>query len=80
MVTEARWKQWTREDFRPYLDVVFEAFGPERLMIGSDWPVSTLSASYAETMGIVNDYIQNLDLAQRQQIFGANCSGFYGLL
>ena len=56
MVTEARWKQWRPEDFRPYLDVVFEAFGADRLMIGSDWPVCTLSATYAETIAIVNEY------------------------
>ena len=43
MVTEARWKQWRPADFHRYLDIVFEAFGPTRLMIGSDWPVCTLS-------------------------------------
>ena len=79
MVTEARWKQWKPEDFRPYLDVVFEAFGPQRLMIGSDWPVCTLSATYAETMAIVNEYILQLDPGQQEQILGGNCVSFYGL-
>ena len=46
MVTEANWKQWQPADFHPYLDIVFEAFGPARLMIGSDWPVCTLSGEY----------------------------------
>ena len=46
MVTEAQWTAWTPNDFIPYLDVVFEAFGIERLMYGSDWPVSLLAASY----------------------------------
>lgn len=79
MVTEARWKQWHAEDFRPYLDVVFEAFGPERLMIGSDWPVCTLSANYAATLGIVRDYIVQLDSRQQEEILGRNCARFYGV-
>lgn len=79
MVTEARWKQWRAEDFRPYLDVVFEAFGPERLMIGSDWPVCTLSASYAATIGMVRDYTSQLDSRQQAEILGWNCARFYGV-
>ena len=63
MVTEARWGKWQASDFRPYLDVVFEAFGPGRLMIGSDWPVCTLSASYESAMGIVLEYIAQLPAA-----------------
>ena len=38
MVTEADWKNWTEADFTPYLDIIFDAFGPDRVMIGSDWP------------------------------------------
>lgn len=79
MVTEARWKRWNPEDFRPYLDVVFGAFGADRLMIGSDWPVCTVSAGYAKTIAIVNDYIRRLDLGTREQILGGNCASFYGL-
>jgi L-fuconolactonase len=80
MVTEARWRQWKPEEYRPYLDVVFEAFGTERLMIGSDWPVCTLSATYSETIGIVDDYIQQFSTAAQERIFGENCARFYGLL
>ncbi|HTX76553.1 MAG TPA: amidohydrolase family protein [Terracidiphilus sp.] len=79
MVTEARWKQWTREDFRPYLDVVLEAFGPARLMIGSDWPVCTLSANYRDTMAIVMEYIAELSAEERAAILGENCAAFYRL-
>jgi L-fuconolactonase len=79
MVTEANWKQWKPEDFRPHLDVVFEAFGPQRLMIGSDWPVCTLSATYAETIAIVNDYIRQFDPGLQEQIMGGNCASFYGI-
>jgi L-fuconolactonase len=79
MVTEARWKVWQREDFRRYLDVVFDAFGPERLMIGSDWPVCTLSAEYADAMGIVMDYIEQYPAAIQAGILGGNCARFYRL-
>ena len=79
MVTEARWKAWQAPDFRPYLDVVFEAFGPERLMIGSDWPVCTLSASYEAAMGVVLDYVAQLPPARQNGILGANCAHFYRL-
>jgi len=79
MVTETRWNQWQPDDFRPYLDVVFEAFGPERLMIGSDWPVCTLSATYETAMGIVIDYIGQFGPWEREGILGGNCSRFYGL-
>jgi len=79
MVTEARWKHWKREDFRPYLDVILETFGPQRLMIGSDWPVCSLSATYAETIAIVDDYIRQLAPGQEEQILGGNCASFYGV-
>ena len=79
MVTEARWKGWQTGDFHPYLDVVFEAFGPGRLMIGSDWPVCTLSASYESAMGIVMDYIAQLPTAEQDAILDENCRRFYRL-
>jgi len=74
MVTEAKWKQWRPGDFHRYLDIVFEAFGPERLMIGSDWPVCTLSGDYASTMNIVIDY---LSAGDRDGVLGGNCARFY---
>ena len=79
MVTEARWNEWRPEDFRPYLDVVLEAFGPERLMIGSDWPVCTLAGDYASTMGLVLDYVSALSPDARAGILGGNCARFYGI-
>ena len=51
MVTEAIWKGWRPDDFRGYLDIVIQAFGADRVMIGSDWPVCTLSGDYAAVMG-----------------------------
>ena len=79
MVTEARWTGWRPEDFRPYLDVVFEVFGPERIMIGSDWPVCTVAADYQQTMAIVTDNIAGLPAPQQDAILGGNCARFYRL-
>ncbi|HEY3705493.1 MAG TPA: amidohydrolase family protein [Terracidiphilus sp.] len=79
MVTEARWKEWQAHDFHSYLDVVFEAFGPERIMIGSDWPVCTVAATYRSTMRVVMDYIAQLPSAQQDAVLGGNCTNFYRL-
>ncbi len=79
MVTEARWGAWRPEDFHRYLDIVFEAFGPERLMIGSDWPVCTLSSDYASTMKIVTDYVERFPPAVRDAILGGNGGRIYSL-
>ncbi len=79
MVTEARWGAGTPADFAPYLDVVLEAFGAERVMIGSDWPVCTVSADYAATMGIVTGYIAQLTESERAAVMGGTCARAYGL-
>ncbi|HZT44487.1 MAG TPA: amidohydrolase family protein [Chthonomonadaceae bacterium] len=79
MVTETHWGQWQTEDFLPYLDVALEAFGPERVMIGSDWPVCTLSGDYASVMGIVMDALDSFPEEARRQILGENCLRAYGL-
>lgn len=79
MVTEARWKDWRAEDFHPYLDVALNAFGPERLMIGSDWPVCTLSREYESAMNIVMGYVERLTPAESAAILGGCCARVYGL-
>jgi len=79
MVTEARWGQWRAGELHPYLDAVVEAFGVERLMIGSDWPVCTLSSDYARTMALVVDYVQRFPVEVRDGILGGNGARFYGL-
>jgi len=77
MVTEADWRRWKRADLLPYLDLVFSAFGAERIMIGSDWPVCTLAASYADTMGIVIDYVGALSRDEQSRVLGENAREFY---
>jgi L-fuconolactonase len=79
MVTEANWHSWKKEDFLPYLDVVMDAFGPSRLMIGSDWPVCTVSSSYKVTMKLVIDYLMSLNQADRDLILGMNTIRIYKL-
>lgn len=79
MVTEGDWKHWRPSDFRPYLDVVFESFGPGRLMFGSDWPVCLLGGRYAQVKQIIDDYTQSLSTSDKDKIFGGNAIRFYGL-
>lgn len=79
VVTEARWWEWNARDFRPYFDVVWEAFGENRLMIGSDWPVCLLSAEYSEAMGLVKQFLQQFPAATSQKVMGANACSFYRL-
>ena len=79
LVTEANWKVWQQRDFTPYLDVALEAFGPERLLYGSDWPVCLLSAEYAEVLCIANSLIDRVSLHEAKAIRGTNATQFYGL-
>jgi len=79
MVTEAAWRGWKMADFIPFLDVVLEAFGPERLMFGSDWPVCLVAAEYAEVVGIVRDFFGEATAGEQAQIFGGTATRFYGL-
>jgi L-fuconolactonase len=79
LVTEAAWKRWQRADFAPYLEAVLEAFGPERLMFGSDWPVCLLSAEYREVVGIVEDLFARLTPGERSAVWGGTAARFYGL-
>jgi L-fuconolactonase len=79
MVTEADWKSWTPEDFTPYMDIVFSAFGADRVMYGSDWPVCRVAATYGETLSIAESYIAKLSATEQEQFWGANAIKFYGL-
>jgi L-fuconolactonase len=79
LVTEADWNLWKPMDFAPYLDVVFDAFGPDRLMFGSDWPVCLLAASYAQVKRLIESYVDVHASQHKEKIFGANAIRFYGL-
>jgi len=79
LVTEAAWRQWSPADFAPVLDIVLTAFGPERLMFGSDWPVCLLSGDYAEVAGIIRDVSSTLSMTEQAAIWGGTATRFYGL-
>ena len=63
----------------PYLDVVFEAFGEDRLMFGSDWPVCLLAGTYAQVFGVIHDYIGAMPASAQDKILGANAARVFGL-
>ena len=80
LVTEADWRRWTPGQLRPYLDHALEAFGPSRLMIGSDWPVCTLAASYGETMALVVDALAEYSADEQTQVLSGTARAFWNLV
>jgi L-fuconolactonase len=79
LVTEAHWQNWQPADLKPYLDVVFDCFGVDRLMFGSDWPVCLLAGSYRQIKEIISRYTEGLPQSDKDKIFGVNAAQFYGL-
>ena len=79
LVTEAEWQTWKPEDIRPYLDVAFECFGPGRLMVGSDWPVCTVAASYTQVVSLAKDYLSRYTAEEREAVLGGNAANFWRL-
>ncbi|MEO5564195.1 MAG: amidohydrolase family protein [Chitinophagaceae bacterium] len=79
LLTETRWKQWSAADFYPYFDVLFEAFGTDRLLFGSDWPVMLLSGIYVQWRSLLDKYMENLDEEEKEKVMGANAVSFYRL-
>jgi len=79
LVTEADWHSWTADQIRPYLDVAFECFGAERLMIGSDWPVCTVAATYERTMAVIGDYVARCTESERNAVLGGTAERFWNL-
>ncbi len=79
MVTEVDWKNWKQEDFVPYLDVVIDSLGIDRVMYGSDWPVCLLAASYDKQLAIVKNYFKNFTSEEQNKVMGKNAIDFYNL-
>lgn len=79
LLTETKWKQWSPADFYRYLDVVFEGFGTDRLMFGSDWPVILLSGIYVQWKSLLEKYMENFVEEDRLKVFGENAIEFYNL-
>ncbi|MFE4911195.1 amidohydrolase family protein [Streptomyces sp. NPDC056652] len=79
MVTEAAWDSWTAEGLRPYADTVLDAFGPERLMFGSDWPVCRLAATYGEVLDAARTVTYGLTEDERDAVFRDTARRVYAL-
>lgn len=79
LLTEADWQQWQPTDFRPYLDIVFNAFGSSRVLFGSDWPVCEVAGGYYRTMSLLEDYLAPFSLTEQAQFWGNNAVSFYNL-
>lgn len=79
MVTEADWRNWGPEELRPYFGVVLEAFGPRRLMFGSDWPVLLVASSYAAWADLVRDTISGLSQGDKDWVMGETATQVYKL-
>ena len=79
LVTEAHWQTWQPRDFRPYLDVVFEAFGPARVLFGSDWPVCNVAGGYGAVVGLAQEYLASFSAAEQAAFWGGNAARFYSL-
>lgn len=79
MVTEADWSGWTEDSLRPYLDVVVEAFGPKRMMAGSDWPVCLVACGYKEWFEVLRKYFAGFSKDEQDAVFGGTAVGVYGL-
>jgi L-fuconolactonase len=78
LVTEAA-DEWTVEQLRPYVDVLLQAFGPFRIMFGSDWPVCLLAASYREVVAAAQELTAQLSSAERDDVFGETAARWYGI-
>jgi L-fuconolactonase len=79
LVTEANWQNWQKEDFFIYLDTIFNCFGVDRILYGSDWPVCLVAASYESQFEIYTSYFDKLSGAEKDKIFGKNAVKFYSL-
>ncbi len=79
MITEADYKSWTEAQLQPYLDLVFNAFGTERILFGSDWPVCLVAGNYSEVKHIITNYIGRFSKTEQQAVMGKNAIQFYNL-
>ncbi|EPR68245.1 amidohydrolase family protein [Cyclobacterium qasimii] len=79
MITEAAWSHWEEKEFYPYMDTVMEAFGEDRVMFGSDWPVCKLAGSYEQVIGLVEGYFKGHSESTLQKIWYSNAVNFYRL-
>jgi L-fuconolactonase len=80
LITEADWRGWQPAHFRPYLEVVFEAFGADRVMFGSDWPVALLAGTYQQAFELARAFVRPSGAGIEAKFFGGNAASFYNLI
>jgi len=79
LVTEADWRTWKPKHIAPYLDVAFDCFGGDRLLIGSDWPVCTVAGTYAEVMNVVLEFLSDYSTEVQNAVLGGNAQRLWKL-
>jgi len=79
LVTEASWSTWSTYDLRPYAELALAVFGPDRLLFGSDWPVSTLAAPYGRVVAATEELVADLSTSERAAVMGGTAAAVYGL-
>lgn len=79
LATEADWQNWTNDDFTPYVAHVIQAFGKDRIMYGSDWPVCLLAASYEQSIEIVESKLGTFSDAEKEAFWALNAFKIYNL-
>jgi L-fuconolactonase len=79
LVTEANRRHWTVDDLRPYVETALAAFGPDRLMAGSDWPVCLLAGGYTDVLAATSTLLDGLGAAERAAVLGGTATRVYGL-
>jgi len=79
MVTEADWKNWSKENLTPYIDTVVNCFGTDRIMFGSDWPVCLVASSYEKWLNVIKEYFASYTMEEQEKIFSKNAIRFYNL-
>lgn len=79
MITEADYNSWTPKQIHPYMELVLNAFGPDRILFGSDWPVCLVAGKYKEVLQLTTNFIDTLSTSEKNAIMGANAVAFYDL-
>jgi L-fuconolactonase len=79
LVTEADWHTWTPAALIAYVHAALDAFGPDRLMIGSDWPVCTVAGTYRDVMGVVDTALEGRTTSEREAVLGGTARRFWNL-
>ncbi|MEC3905433.1 amidohydrolase family protein [Tamlana sp. 2201CG12-4] len=79
MITEADFNTWTPDQITPYMNLVFDAFGTDRIMFGSDWPVCLVAGNYQKVKQLITDFIADLSETEQTNVMGLNAMKFYNL-